>query len=48
MERRRVAITGLGLITAVGLTCDETWRAILAGTNGIAPITSFDTQRNSA
>ncbi|MDO9695317.1 MAG: beta-ketoacyl-ACP synthase II [Candidatus Latescibacteria bacterium] len=43
MERRRVAITGLGLITSVGLTRDETWRAILAGTNGIAPITSFDT-----
>lgn len=43
MERRRVVITGLGLITAVGLTRDETWAAIRAGANGVGPITAFDT-----
>jgi len=31
------------MITAVGLTRDETWQALLAGSNGVGPITAFDT-----
>ncbi|MGB0895296.1 MAG: beta-ketoacyl-ACP synthase II [Parashewanella sp.] len=42
MSKRRVVITGLGLITPVGNTVESTWQALLSGTSGIAPITSFD------
>jgi 3-oxoacyl-[acyl-carrier-protein] synthase II len=44
--RRRVVITGLGLVTPVGLTVDETWTNLLAGTSGAAPITKFDASRH--
>jgi 3-oxoacyl-[acyl-carrier-protein] synthase II len=39
---RRVVITGLGLVTPVGNTVDETWANLLAGTSGAAAITKFD------
>ncbi|WP_045860001.1 beta-ketoacyl-ACP synthase II [Teredinibacter purpureus] len=42
MSRKRVVVTGLGMVTSVGHNVDETWQAILAGTSGIRPITSFD------
>jgi 3-oxoacyl-[acyl-carrier-protein] synthase II len=41
-QRRRVVITGLGAVTALGLTLGETWQNLLKGTSGIAPITLFD------
>ena len=41
-SRRRVAITGLGLVTPVGLDVPATWSALLAGRSGIAPISLFD------
>ena len=41
--RRRVVITGLGLICGVGNTTDEVWGQLLAGKSGVAPITAFDT-----
>ncbi|HPF60779.1 MAG: beta-ketoacyl-ACP synthase II [Gemmatimonadetes bacterium] len=44
--RRRVVITGLGLVTPLGLTVDETWTNLLAGTSGAAPITKFDASRH--
>jgi 3-oxoacyl-[acyl-carrier-protein] synthase II len=39
---RRVVVTGLGLICAVGNTTEEAWRNLLAGTSGVTRITSFD------
>ena len=39
---RRVAITGLGLVTPVGNDVATTWSALLAGRSGVAPITHFD------
>lgn len=43
MERRRVAVTGIGLITAVGKDRGSTWSALVEGRSGIAPVTAFDT-----
>lgn len=41
--RRRVVVTGLGLVTPLGLDVESTWSAILAGKSGVVPITRFDT-----
>lgn len=40
--RRRVVVTGVGAVTPVGLTVEETWSGLLAGRSGAAPITKFD------
>jgi len=40
---RRVVITGLGLITPVGIGVEASWRSLCAGISGIGPITEFDT-----
>ena len=40
---RRVVITGMGAITPVGNTAEESWGALVAGKNGIGTITAFDT-----
>lgn len=42
MTRRRVVITGLGIISPVGNTVEEAWQNILAGRSGIDRITRFD------
>lgn len=42
MSKRRVVITGLGIMSPVGSTVDQAWKNILAGTSGIGPITRFD------
>ena len=39
---RRVVVTGVGLLTPVGIGTEESWRAFLQGENGIGPITKFD------
>lgn len=44
---RRVAVTGLGLVTPVGLDVDESWRNIVAGQSGVRAIESFDTAQFS-
>jgi 3-oxoacyl-[acyl-carrier-protein] synthase II len=42
MSRRRVVVTGLGIVCPVGIGVDEAWRGIVAGKSGIGPITQFD------
>lgn len=42
MELKRVVVTGLGAVTPVGNTPEETWASLLAGKSGAAPITLFD------
>ncbi len=48
MSRRRVVVTGLGLVSPVGNTVAETWNNILAGIGGIGPITRFDASAHKA
>ena len=43
MELKRVVVTGLGAVTPVGNTPEETWKNLLEGKSGAAPITNFDT-----
>jgi 3-oxoacyl-[acyl-carrier-protein] synthase II len=45
MAARRVVVTGVGLVSPLAVGTEPTWRAILAGRSGIAPITSFDASR---
>ena len=42
MSKRRVVVTGLGIISPVGSTVKSAWEAILKGESGISPITRFD------
>ncbi|MGY0197621.1 beta-ketoacyl-ACP synthase II [Leptothrix sp. BB-4] len=42
MTRRRIVVTGLGLVTPVGNTVAESWDNLIAGRSGIAPIKRFD------
>jgi 3-oxoacyl-[acyl-carrier-protein] synthase II len=42
LARRRVVITGLGIVSPVGNTVEEGWQNILAGRSGIAHVTRFD------
>ena len=43
MNKRRVVVTGMGMLTPVGLNVEETWRNILAGVSGVALVDDFDT-----
>jgi 3-oxoacyl-[acyl-carrier-protein] synthase II len=45
LTRRRVVVTGLGIVSPVGSTIDTAWGNIVAGRGGIGPITRFDVSR---
>jgi 3-oxoacyl-[acyl-carrier-protein] synthase II len=42
MSKRRVVLTGVGMVTSVGIGTEETWSGLCEGRSGIAPITRFD------
>jgi len=42
VSRRRVVVTGLGIVSPVGNTVEEAWQNIIAGRSGIGPVTRFD------
>ena len=44
MSRRRVVVTGMGLLTPVGNNVADSWQNILVGVSGAADITAFDTE----
>jgi 3-oxoacyl-[acyl-carrier-protein] synthase II len=41
MSERRVVVTGIGVVSPLGLTIDELWSGLAAGTSGVVPIESF-------
>ena len=41
-RERRVVVTGMGAMTPLGLTLEETWQGLVAGCSGVGPITQFD------
>ncbi len=43
MSKRRVAVTGLGIVSPVGNDVASAWQAVVRGQSGIAPVTRFDT-----
>ncbi|MBA2711087.1 MAG: beta-ketoacyl-ACP synthase II [Tatlockia sp.] len=43
MTKRRVVVTGMGMVTPVGLNVEETWQNILAGKSGVGNVEDFDT-----
>ena len=43
MQKRRVVVTGVGLVTALGTGTEETWKGLCEGRSGISKITRFDT-----
>jgi 3-oxoacyl-[acyl-carrier-protein] synthase II len=47
LGRRRVVVTGIGLVSPVGIGTEATWSSVLAGRAGLAPITLFDPSRHT-
>ena len=47
MNKRRVVVTGMGAVTAIGIGVDAFWDGVVNGKNGVKPITLIDTERHS-
>jgi 3-oxoacyl-[acyl-carrier-protein] synthase II len=47
VDKRRVVVTGMGMVTPVGLSLKETWQNVLAGVSGAGPVEDFDTTEYS-
>ena len=45
MELKRVVVTGIGAVTPLGNSAEETWKNLLKGVSGAAPITQFDSSK---
>ena len=43
VQKRRVVVTGLGMLSPVGNTAEDSWKALLSGQSGISTIEHFDT-----
>jgi 3-oxoacyl-[acyl-carrier-protein] synthase II len=46
-EKRRVVVTGVGLVSGLGIGTEETWKGLLGGRSGAAPITLFDASKHT-
>ena len=47
MAERRVVVTGVGLVSPLGIGTEETWKGLQAGRSGAGPITLFDASQHS-
>ena len=45
MELKRVVVTGMGAVTPLGNTTEETWKNLIEGVSGAGPITHFDASK---
>ena len=45
MNKRRVVITGMGVVTPIGIGLQEFWQGLMEGRNGVDLITKFDTSK---
>ncbi|MGD0335838.1 MAG: beta-ketoacyl-[acyl-carrier-protein] synthase family protein [Candidatus Omnitrophota bacterium] len=43
MDKRRVVVTGIGVVSSVGIGKEQFWRSVISGKSGISEVTSFDT-----
>ncbi len=48
MDKRRVVVTGIGVLSPVGNGVENFWNALVAGKSGVGPITKFDASRHDA
>ena len=48
MELKRVVVTGIGAVTPIGHSAEETWKNLLAGVSGAGPITNFNAEKFKA
>src|SRR6516162_2380310 len=47
VNHRRVVVTGIGLVSSLGIGTEVNWTALMAGTSGVGPITKFDASQFS-